>query len=426
MSAFIKATRFFDGQEIMGSVAIETKQDQIVGIAPLDPMLGGPNHDVEFLAPRFYDWSLRLRGYRRRMSELPYTYLEYFIKLLGHYGVFGGLDVGNTWERIAVARDMLGIREMVWGGPLLTSTTPLHETELFVQDSRMVRNAVEYAALQGAGMIALGQTFAPELAERAIGEAKERGLLVLAVPGRTSPVRLLNLGVDLLLGAHNLGFEMVDWEESRLSPLDLAKCWAGVSVGELVDLLAGGFDTNPAGVITEMIAFRRLVFVREAVHSASLELLKPILPDTAWLVEMRSSAGYLIGKKKLFEATGLKALSRSERIVAERGMENLAQTVIAIAGLTRILPGSRAASLSVVPGWGLLEELNCLRQLGFATEKLLRSVTSEAIQLLGVGDGRERIKVGQPVSFVASRVPFDGSAESFLNLRGFEPEQDRG
>ncbi len=168
-----------------------------------------------------------------------------------------------------------------------------------------------------------------------------------------------------------------------------------------------------------MVAFRKLVFVQEAVHSTSLELLIPILPDTAWLLEMRSSIGYLVGKKKLFEATGLKALNRSERNIAERGMENLAQTVLAIAGLTRILPGSRAASLGIVPGWGLLEELSYLRQLGFATEQLLCSVTSEATQLLGVGN----TKVEQPSLFAVSRVPFDGGATSFLNLRGLKLEE---
>lgn len=414
MDPKIKAARFFDGHRIINDALIELGSDQALRALPPGNNSDQIDYEVEFLSPQFFDWSLHMRGYRRYMSELPYAYLPHFSQLLEFYGTGGGLDIGNTWERIAVARDMINIKQTIaWSGPILVSDKPRHETELFVYTLEAVRNAIEQIARQRAKAVVLGRSFAPELVAIAISEAKKHDLLVAAIPGINSPVQLLKLGADLLIGARNLIFEVIDWTP-HTSPFELIKAWAGVSTQEIIERLVDDPKLNFHGVITELVAFRKTLFLQEAVHSSSLELLVPILPDMDRLIEMRSSVGYMVGKRKIQEATGLKILNSAEREEAERGLANLSHVVLAIAGKGRLLPGSSAASLSVCPGLGLLEELSYLQQIGVPTEELLHSVTTRARQLPNLIDNKS-----QASDVVAiSRLQFTGDAASFLNLRG--------
>lgn len=138
-------------------------------------------------------------------------------------------------------------------------------------------------------------------------------------------------------------------------------------------------------VCTGLIALRRSIFLKEAIHAPHLEDLTPIVPHSQYLQKMRQGTGYLAGKRALEIHSGMREPSNKERQILNEGWMRISTWIgdASHNGLT-FLPASKAPQLAVLPGYGLLEELALLANIGISPIETIKLATTGAARILGV------------------------------------------
>lgn len=416
----IHAETLFDGQHFATDATVSVADGRIISITTGGATTGADRH-VPCLLPGLIDGAVRLRGYREAATDLPFAAIDRIAGLLARYGVAGIKESGNSREALAYALDMIDMTGVAASGPVLTSTVPVHEVEHPVTTPARARAAVESIGRDGGDWIMLGAGLAPDGARAACEAAAQLGLPVAAVPGATSVVELAGLGVRCLHGAHHLLSHLEPWD-GDLPPAQVALRWAKVPKDRLEEEIMPTLLDRDVTLAPELVSFRRMVLIREAIEAPGLEDLVGIFPATRWLLEMRRAGGFTLGRRQLAGATGLTDLGRHERRQAEQGLDRLTGFVrAAVAAGVPLVPASRTPGFGMVPGLGLMEELSLTAlDLGLGIEGALRAATSGAADKIGLTE-LGRLGPGSPSVLAVADDPASGPHRFFGSVRSFHP-----
>jgi hypothetical protein len=331
-------------------------------------------------------------------------------------------EAGNSREALAHAVDVLGVAGLVPAGPVLVSGAPRHEVDRAVPTAAAARAAVASVAHDCASWVTFGGALDEAAATAAAIEAARLGLAVAATAGASRPSVLADLGTRCLHGVHPLLFEHGGWRPD-VTPAELALRWADEPSGRVESAVLPALVAAGSALAPELVAFRRMVLIREAIEAPGLDALLPVFPSTRWLLEMRRPGGFALGRRHLAGATGLVDLSRHERHRAELGLDRAAAFVRAAAGAgVAIVASSRSPGLGAVPGLGLAEELGALMvALDTDLATVLATATSTAAHVLGA-TGFGRIAVGSPACFAVAGQPAHSTTDVLPAIRGYSDD----
>lgn len=331
---------------------------------------------VPFVAPAVRDLSGRCRGYREDLATKPWSSVERIFALNRRYGVVEVRDTGNTWEALRYIVDVLGVDWVEACGPVLIEGEPNHEIERPVVGTRGARRAVESASLEGASWLMLGSSVSATMARSVVRFSQERGLQVAARPGVLRVEQLAALGVDTVYGAASC-FAAFNADEPDVASQALV--WSTLDPEMEAARVGEYFVKHDIPLVSEYVATRRRVLLDEAIQARGLEELVPILPAMRYLLEMRKAGGQRIGRQKMAQVGAMQKLGRKGRAQALEGLDRLGAAICQLQrGGVRIIPGSAAPSVGMVPGIGFWEEMEGLSLAGCDAIALLREATARS------------------------------------------------
>ena len=304
-------------------------------------------------------------GYRENLTEPLLRAARAILRLLTESGI-GGLRVGSSsWAEQAHFRALLdqagpAAPALTGGGPVLTDGEPASDRQRWITGDAELARALDVAVLEGASWVVF-QTDDPGFAGAGVRAAHARGLRVALREN------------DLFTGVGNLVRQRT--ADRGLAVLSAwAEAPADVPLRQAAELAERG-----VGLTSELLTLHRSVFLREALQAPFLEENVAILPHVRWVMQMRRGTGYVAGRSALREHTGLSEPTRAEAKQAAEGWRRLTETVGRLhAGGVRILPASTAPQLTLLPGFGLKEELVCLAAAGVPLEELLARATDRS------------------------------------------------
>ena len=314
-------------------------------------------------------------GYRENLTEPLLRAARAILRLLTESGI-GGLRVGSSsWAEQAHFRALLdqagtAAPTLTGGGPVLTDSEPASDRQRWITGDAELARALDVAVLEGSGW-AVFQTDDPGFAGAGVRAAPARGLRV-ALRGPVGAASELAEN-DLFTGVGNLVRR-----RTADRGLTVLSAWAeappDVPLRHAAELAERG-----VGLTSELLTLHRSVFLREALQAPFLEENVAILPHVRWVMQMRRGTGYVAGRSALREHTGLSEPTRAEAKQAAEGWRRLTEAVGRLhAGGVRILPASTAPQLTLLPGFGLKEELVCLAAAGVPLEELLARATDRS------------------------------------------------
>lgn len=338
------------------------------------------------------DASCAVTGYRESVQDDLMAGPRAVDELLRRHGVVAIREPGSGFDAVYRFRAAGGDGvSVVGGGPRLVDGDPRLDGDRPVRTDAEVRATLDALAAEGADWVSLRGS--GEFLDRTAATARRRGMRV-AARGPTALEAAERGHIDLVEGVVSLAPTAATPVEA-LQELSLADP-AALS-RRLANVAAAG-----AALTTELVALRRAAFVKESIAAPYLDDVVPILPHARYLIQMRQAGGYLAGRRALARHSGLVQPSSSEAAAAREGWARLTEVVAA--GIDRgvdVLPASRAPQLSVVPGYGLLEEVALLVDAGVPTDRALDLAGPCAALRLGVARdvlAGVRLSCGGPVT----------------------------
>ncbi|MBT2455553.1 hypothetical protein [Streptomyces sp. ISL-86] len=356
-----------------------------------------PGHPVErhgTLLPGLVDSCARVTGYFNRVitgdALAPHRAC---LELAAEAGVGMVLDVGGHTEPCAALAE-LGAGDgpsLLWTGPVLDGPPVATTATRLVLGADAARRAVAGLAADGACGVSTGPSLDARLLGKVVVAAREHGMPVTHRPGRTDAVEAAKAGVRILrdlprclLGAPAAG---PGGSGGGPSPAALVRAFADPAVrraaGERLRVLAGHGVT----LVPLLHARRRSALLDEAVAEPRLDRLVPLAPFHQYLLDMRGP-GLVFGRKYAREHFGFETLKGPARKEFDDGWSFLLEALATAhaSGMT-LLPGSDALGLSLVPGYGLYDELSWWERAGIPRRAVLTAATGGAVDTLA---GRAR------------------------------------
>lgn len=295
-------------------------------------------------------------------------------RLCTRFGVGALRDIGSGRASALRLAAVTGAPRVVGGLWVLT------DGDVRTRDELYVRSIADLADVVASCHLGTGSW---------IGVRSDDPEFFAAVREVTAPVnaKLAGRGVGALSAACAGHLDMIEGVSplvgGKPSPIEVLVAASMISEGKLIELTERVGEAGVA-VATELMALRRSVFLKEAIYAPFLEELVPIIPHAEHLRRMRQGVGYLAGRRALEAHSGMREPGGSERVAAEEGWQVLVNLVKRCPEFgVRLLPASKAPQLSIVPGYGLLEELALLMHVGLPTEDVLHMATDGAAAVLG-------------------------------------------
>lgn len=325
------------------------------------------------------DASCGLAGYRESAVDPVERGPKAIADLLSENGVRAVRSTSDNWASRARFRRLAPGIAVVGGSPVLVDGACRDEADYPVSDHSELTAVLDAHAALGMSWISVRPS-EPGFLRNVVAEARARGLRVSA----RGPVAAGSTIVDIIDSFAAIGPALVDGARTTWAAVEILGAWAVIAPGALAEHLRRVGDQGVA-VSTELLALRRAVFVKESLEAPYLERLTPITPHTGYLIEMRRGGGYLAGRRALARHSGATQPSRAQIKTAEAGWRRLVEGVlVAQEEGVLLLPGSRAPQLTVVPGYGLLEELALLVDLGLPAQEVLSWAGTRSPEVLGL------------------------------------------
>lgn len=404
----IKCRRLFDGLNLYENKILIIRDQRIAAVLderePFEAEGGGAQEVIEcpFAMPGLIDSKARIFGYHERSPEgAPFEPHEMYLQLLLYSGVTSIRDTGNSLETMLYLKhkEQKELTPHVFSsGPMLDDAPLTWAFSRIAQNREEVREIVRRLADEGAHFLYAYRNLKPIVLEEVVRIAKEHRLKTSVNLGKTRARQACEAGADsfdniiqMLEPSWVPGVDVFRYSGG----VGLARLWAHVDlisapVRELAERMAQkGVFLSPC-----YLAARRRVDLDEAINEPYLDYMVAIMPYHRHLKSMRNPFGYAIGKKYLSQYMAVPSLSKSERQELENGFQKMGELLKLLHEYgVKLVVGSDSPTQSVVPGFGLIQEMRHWVQIGIPPLEVLRAATSRAAELLGVDDVG-RVKVG--------------------------------
>ncbi|WP_029214971.1 amidohydrolase family protein [Kallotenue papyrolyticum] len=162
--------------------------------------------------------------------------------------------------------------------------------------------------------------------------------------------------------------------------------WAYVDLGsdhvtDFVDLVCAQQVT----LVPTLLASRRRVLLDEVINEPYLDYMVAVMPYHRFFKGMRNAVGYAIGKRFLNRHIPFPHLDKAAQHEIDQGWQRLRQLMRLLHQRgARMVPGSDSPTPSVVPGFGLHQELREWVACGIPPLAVLAAATAHAADFLGL------------------------------------------
>lgn len=305
---------------------------------------------------------------------------EMFIK----FGVTSVRDVGSRLMTIQRWRAMHSVPHIFWMGRNIDQGTPSWWGAVAVNGPAQVPDLLEGMVNQGVDGFKLYVNAGPDVARAVIEHAHERGMPVTAHPGKTSPKRLSEDGIDNIEHVSQLFLDL-----SNASPSANLGYFAGYKRASEVEI---------QGPRT-----KALVTTLKANHTAITPTLTvSIMPLN--MNETRRYAGWGAvparwrdeWNRSYWDFISTKGWTTKQKLAASAACANYRKLVTLLyrAGVP-LIAGTDTPAPNVLPGAGLLVELELMGECGIPPMELIRSATSRSAVVLRREDDVGAIAAGR-------------------------------
>ncbi|MEG3630946.1 hypothetical protein [Streptomyces poriticola] len=351
------------------------------GTHPPDPG-GEPVQRHGALLPGLVDGCARITGYFNRAVEgdalAPHRAC---LALCAEAGVTVVLSAaGHTEPCLALTEDPRpGDPALLWTGPVLDGPPAATTATRLVHDARSAHRAVDAVTADGARVVRTGPSLDPGALAAVVAAASERGLPVLHQPGRTDAVTAAKSGVRLV---QDLPRCLLPQAASPRSAAGTVRAFADPAVraaaAEPLRALAG----QGVSLVPLLHSWRRAALLDEAVSEPRLERTVPMAPFHQYLLDMRGP-GLVFGRKYAREHFGYEHLKGPARREFDDGWAFLLDALAHAHDIgVPLVAGSDALGLSLVPGYGLYDELSWWEQAGLPRRTVLAAATGGTLRAL--------------------------------------------
>ncbi|MEU3948261.1 hypothetical protein [Streptomyces sp. NPDC029526] len=334
------------------------------------------------LLPGLVDACARITGYFNRTVEgdalAPHRAC---LALCTEAGVTVVLGVaGHTEPYLALAAaPASGDPSLLWTGPVLDGPPAATTATRLVHDAHSARRAVAAVAADGAHLVRTGSSLAPGPFADVVAAARERGMRVLHQPGRTGATEAAKAGAHLV---QDLPRCLLPPAAAPRGAAEAVRAFADPAVRraatERLRTLAG----EGTALVPLLQSWRRSALLDEAVAEPRLDRVVPMAPFHQYLLDMRGP-GLVFGRKYAREHFGFEHLKGPARREFDDGWAFLLD-VLATAHTSGVplVAGSDALGLSLVPGYGLYDELAWWEQAGLPRRTVLAAATGGTLRAL--------------------------------------------
>ncbi len=305
---------------------------------------------------------------------------EMFLK----FGVTSVRDVGSRLVTIQRWRAKHSVPHIFWMGRNIDEGTPSWWGAVAVKGPAQVPGLLDDMVNQGVDGVKLYVNAGPDVARSVIEQAHERGMPVTAHPGKTSPKRLSEDGIDNI---------------EHVSQLFLDLCDASTSVNP------GYFAGYKRAAETDLYGPRTKALV--ATLNANHTAITPTLTVSIMPLdknETRRYAGWTSvpprwrneWKRSYWDFISTKGWTTKQMLAADSACSNYRKLVTLLyrAGVP-LIAGTDTPAPNVLPGAGLLVELELMGECGIPPVELIRSATSRAASILRREDDVGAIAAGR-------------------------------
>lgn len=393
----VAADVLFDGRDRHERMLVRIQDRRIRAIehvpdADWAGVRGKADRATPFAGPGLVDAHVHITGYREGIpAGNPFEAAKHFLRLCLAGGVTTVRDTGNSIEAIEYLRewsDRFDGPAIVASGPLLDTPPLTWPFSRIVRDEVSAKSQVDRLASEGVDLLKAYRNVQPHTLRAICAAAAERGLDVAVDLEATSIEDACRAGVRSVEHAATLT------AAGRLRPDSACSCtegaaatvrgWAhvdphGVQVRRLLDL----FLAHEVVLVPTLLVTRRWTFFDEMAGEPLNALMSAVMPYHRHFDRMRGAIGSRIGRRIASRFMPVEPLNKGELAEASEGIERMRAVVelFSRSGVP-IVAGTDAPNPSVVPGFGLWQELEQLVASGLAPLQALRAATSAAGRLL--------------------------------------------
>ncbi|MFH8223577.1 hypothetical protein ACH4C2_29870 [Streptomyces sp. NPDC018057] len=346
------------------------------------PPDAGPVEHHGTLLPGLVDGCARITGYFNQMVEgdalAPHRTC---LALCAQAGVTVVLGVaGHTEPYLALAgTPEPGDPALMWTGPVLDGPPAATTATRLVHDARSAHRAVAAVAADGARLVRTGPSLAPGPLAHVVTAAREHGLRVLHQPGLTGAAGAASAGAGLV---QDLPRCLLPPAAVPRHAADAVRAFADPAVRRAAAGTLRVLAAQDTALVPLLHSWRRSALLEEAVAEPRLDLLVPVAPFHQYLLDMRGPA-LVFGRKYARRHFGYEHLKGTARQEFDDGWAFLLDALAtAHADGVRLAAGSDALGLSLVPGYGLYDELAWWERAGLPRRTVLAAATGGTLQAL--------------------------------------------
>lgn len=395
----IQCELLFDGERLVenGRVRVDDSvvTEVTAGNGPLDG--GARAEDVlrtKFLMPGLIDAHVHMTGYVEGLpAGVPFQPMKHFARLCIYNGVTAVRDTGNSLETLFYLREWTekysGPR--VFGsGPLLDSPPLTWPFSRIVRDEADAYREVGRLAFEGVDLIKAYRHINPDLLATIVAAASEHGLPVAVDSRLTSALKASAAGVRSIEHMTNVrpDHEPTVDQSGTDGIVGLAREWSDVDVeSAAASDLAETLVENGTFVVPTLSVLRRWSLIEEMINDPHLDYMVPVMPYHKYLKNLRGPIGKVVGRRYMDKYLPIPWLKGADRSRVEQGLERMGGMLRLLhAKGVKLAAGTDAPNPSVVPGFGLHQELAEMARQGLPGTAILNAATAGAADLIGRTD----------------------------------------
>ncbi len=392
----IECQRLFDGEQTHDQMRIVIEGEHIARVEPIDAWQGQPNDMMircNFAMPGLIDSQVHVVGYDEGPPEgRPFEPHTAFVQLLLYAGITTVRDGGNTLEALGYLRhwsDQHHGPRIFSSGPVLDDVPLTWAFSRLVQHESDVERQVALLASEGVHFIKAYRNIRPNLLPVIVRAAQRHKLRVAAHVEVATAREACRAGVHVLERLVNAveGSWVTEFDSEQYKGASgRLRRWAHVDldsspVRELIELIC----THHVAVCPTLLASRRRALLDEVINEPYLDYMVAVMPYHRYFKGMRSAIGYAIGKRFLNRHMPFPKLDRAAQREIDQGWERLREFMRRLheQGVP-LVAGSDTPTLSVVPGFGLHQELREWVACGIPALDVLAAATARAADVLGI------------------------------------------
>lgn len=346
---------------------------------------------TKFLMPGLIDAHLHITGYVEGLpAGVAFQPMKHFVRLCIYNGITAVRDTGNALETLFYMREwcetFTGPR-IFGSGPLLDVPPLTWPFSRIVRDADDAQREVYRLAIEGVDLIKAYRHIDPDLLSVIVAAAAKHDLPVAVDSRLTSTLRATAAGVRSIEHIANVrpDHEPTADQSATDGVVGMAREWSDVDVdsaaaSDLADTLAA----NGTFVVPTLNVLRRWCLIEEMINDPHLDYMVPVMPYHKHLKNLRGPVGKVIGRRYMDKYLPIPWLKGTDRSRVEEGLERMGAMLRLLRERgVKLAAGTDAPNPSIVPGFGLHQELAEMVRHGLPELTVLAAATAGAADVIG-------------------------------------------